>query len=186
MVKKFIFICMFIMLVILSHSYYLYTQSSGLYDANTHTSAVKKFWYNQKKDFIEGKKLALPFSVEITSFDYMIGDFAFEGGTYYFKTTLVINERILHVDSAVKAFDGIWEVDVRETFMGAHLATLDYIINDYLSYQNTLNTYLKEDYIWGMGEKYNQGNEEYLRDLLSSRLKQLENRTIELYKETSN
>ena len=185
MLKKFIFLCLILVVIVFTHSYFQYSQNYGLHEGNSHTSAVERFWYKQKMDFVEGRKLDLPLAVDIKSFDYSIGDFTYEGGTYYFKTNLVINEQLLRIESAVKAYDGTWAVDVKETFMGSHLATLDYFLSEYSNSLSTLNTYLNKEYVWGMGEGYSRENEEYLRKLISGRLKQIEEITISHYKETT-
>jgi hypothetical protein len=154
-------------------------------DKNTHTSAVKKFWYEQKKLLVEGKKTELPLLVDIKTLDYYIGDSTFERGTYYFKTILVINKQEIRIETSVKPSDGIWGVDIKETFMGSHMSTLDHHITAYIKAQEILNTSLGKDYIWGMGESYTVENEANLNKMVSSRLKQLENKIIQLYQISS-
>jgi hypothetical protein len=154
-------------------------------DKNTHTSAVKKFWYEQKKLLVEGKKTELPVLVDIKTLDYYIGDSTFERGTYYFKTILVINKQEIRIETSVKPSDGIWGVDIKETFMGSHMSTLDHHITAYIKAQEILNTNLGKDYIWGMGESYTVENEANLKKMVSSRLKQLENKIIQLYQVSS-
>jgi hypothetical protein len=153
---------------------------------NTHTSAANMFWYEQKKLLVEGGKPTLPFTVNINSLDYFIGEPSLEGGTYYFNTVLVINNKTIHIDTAVKPVDGIWTVDTKETFMGANTTTLDHYINSYFREEDYLYAFLEGEYIWGMGDGYSEENEAYLKQLLSTRFEVFQERILTTYRKTAN
>ena len=164
---------------------YLYwnsPQGAQLSEANTHSAAAARFWFKQKQLLVEGHKTDLPLSSDIQSLDYGIGDSSIEGGTYYFKTILVVNNQRMRVETAVKPYDGIWKVDIKETFMLANLSTLDHHLGSYLESQHTLNQYLSNEYIWGMGESYTQENEQYLSKMLSLRFDKVKAEILARYK----
>jgi hypothetical protein len=167
-----------------SYIYFNSGYSGQQHKVNAHTYAVEQFWYEKKKNLIEDKNADLPLAINIETLDYYIGTQSLEGGTYYFKTILVVNGQEIRIDTAVKPNNGIWEVDVKESFMGAHLSTLDDFIHNYMAAQETLNTNLKTEYIWGMGEGYTESNEVYLKNILSERFKKVEQEILKLYKQT--
>lgn len=174
-------------LVIGGSGYYYFNSlhKGPSYEGNSHTSAVKRFWYGQKKQLIEGNKIDLPLQTNIKTLDYYIGESSIEGGTYYFKTILVVNGQEMRVDTAVKPYDGIWDVDIKETFMLAHKSTLDHHLYSFLNSQKILNSNLKSDYIWGMGEGYTKPNEEYLKKMISERFKLIEEEVLNTYRESA-
>lgn len=176
-----IFVCIILPVVV----FFAPSFNGNKADDNTHTSAVKSFWYEQKKLLVEGKKTVLPLIVDIQTLDYYIGDSVFESGTYYFKTILFINQQEIRIETSVKPVDGIWGVDVKETFMGAHMSTLDHHINVYIKSQEILNSSLSKEFIWGMGESYTVKNEAYLKEVVSNRLNDLEEKIIQLYQISS-
>jgi hypothetical protein len=173
-----------LLLALGSFSVFYIVQSSGGGDGqvvNPHSSAAKQFWYDQKALLIEGGQTKLPLNVQIETLDYYIGDSTFESGIYYFKTILVINNSQIFIDTVVKAKDGVWGVDITDSFMGAHISTLDHYIKSYIESQNMLDSVLKPEFIWGMGDSYTVTNEEYLRELISAKLKLLEVEIISSY-----
>jgi hypothetical protein len=153
------------------------------YEGNTHTSAVQRFWYEQKELLTEGNKIDLPLVTNVKTLDYYIGESSIESGTYYFKTILVVNGQEMRVETAVKPNEGIWEVDIKETFMLAHKSTLDHYLYSYLSSQKALNSNLKNEYIWGMGGSYTTQNEEHLKNILSERFDMVKEEILNTYRE---
>lgn len=177
---------MFVFCFIVASGGFYYFNSSltgASYEGNTHTSAVKRFWYEQKEQLIEGGGIDLPLLTSVKTLDYYIGESSIEGGTYYFKTILVVNGQEIRVDTAVKPNEGIWEVDIKETFMLAHKSTLDHHLYSYLNSHKVLNSSLKNEYIWGMGEGYTKQNEEHLKSMISERFKLVEEEILNSYRE---
>ena len=152
---------------------------------NTPTTAVNRFWYEQKSMLVDKGTTLIPLKGPIHTLDIAIGDQVFEAGVYYFKTHLVIDQLRLNIDTVVKPIDGIWTVDINDTFMGAHISALDHHIHNNLASNKHLSTILKEEYIWGMGQTYSVENEAALRVLIAERLKQFEDQIIKTYISTS-
>jgi hypothetical protein len=178
MFKVFIFI-----LICLSCSaYYAFSFHKEPSVGNSHTLAAKQFWYEQKKLLKETGNTTLPIITKIKTLDYYIGKSSLEGGTYYFSTLLVLNGQEIRLDTAVKPNEGNWEVDIKESFMGAHLSSLDALIEDFIKSQKLLNSTLSTEFLWGIGEGYSEQNEAYLKTLISKRLRNTEERIIDLYR----
>lgn len=171
-------------LLIAGGGYYYYNSPNGvqLSEANTHTAAVERFWFNQKQLLVEGHKTDLPFSSDLQTLDYAIGESSIEGGTYYFQTLLVVNNQRMRVDTAVKPNDGIWMVDIEETFMLANLSSLDHYLYSYLESLTILNQQIGKDYAWGMGDGYSEENAAYLNELLDLRFNAVKAEILARYK----
>jgi len=183
MQKALSLILILIVLIIVPVTYVLLVGSeyNAHLNENTHTSAVENYWYKVKQSLIEGKEVSLPIKNRIETLDYYIGNSSLENGTYYFQTLLVVNNTEIHVETAVKPNNGIWEVDIVETFMLSHSSTLSHYMDSFLKDLEYLNLNLKEEYVWGMGEGYSKDNEKYLRGIIATRLKGLEDNIMSKY-----
>ncbi|MGP4943224.1 hypothetical protein [Pseudoalteromonas nigrifaciens] len=129
--KKFI---TFIIVLVLAFAYAIYNkeQLNIWFAMNNHQQAANQFWFTQKHNLDETGENNLPFNNNVSSFEYVLHKPVQQDGKYYFETTLFINQQYpFPLYTVVEAVDGVWKVNINETFDSAGSASLSYYMERY-------------------------------------------------------
>ena len=141
--KKFI---TFIVIVAALFAYGIYNkeQLNIWFGMNDHQQVANQFWFTQKNTLDETGITELPFTSNVTVFDYALQNPTHQQGKYYFETTLFINNQYaLPIYTVVHAIDGNWKVDVESTFASTGDASLNFYMERYLLTLDNAGKFIK-------------------------------------------
>lgn len=140
--KKFISVVLLI-IALIGYGIYNKEQLNIWFGMNDHQQAANQFWFTQKNKLDETGGTELPFTKNVSTFDYIVASPVEQDGKYYFETKLIINnQHLLPLYTVVKPVDGIWVVDQNETFASAGDASIEHFMTLYRMTLKNNNKYI--------------------------------------------
>lgn len=129
---------------LLTYGIYNKEQLNIWFGMNDHQQVANQFWFTQKNTLDETGSTELPFTNNVSVFDYALQNPTHQQGKYYFETTLLINNQYaLPIYTVVHAIDGNWKVDVEATFGSTGDASLNFYIERYLLTLDNAGKFIK-------------------------------------------
>jgi hypothetical protein len=112
---------------------------------NDHQQAAYQFWYKEANAVTQNKAHHLPIkkSIVLNDISYNLGTITEQDGKFFFDTTVSFNNRSpIALYTVVESVQGVWKVNLTETFLTTNTAALKRSTNLYSTYMNNANNFI--------------------------------------------